>query len=265
MLYYPQLSTGTLAQYPLRKTLLKRTIVNDLPDGRTVKLADASANTVAWQLNHAGITEAEWEALKGLFLAAEGRLQTFVFLDPSDNLLRFSEALDSPVWHKDGLLALTAGVADPLGSSRATRLSNSGWVAQKISQTISAAGWFRYSYSVYVRSASNAVVTLTRRTADGQDSQIENAGPDWRRLQSSGEIEGMAEEIEFELSLPAGAVVEAFGFQAEAQPQPSPYKKTETQGGVYPATRFGDDSLTPIVVGPNDYAVQIQLVTKAGS
>ena len=265
MLYYPQLPTGTVAQYPLRKTLLKRTIVNNCLDSRTVKLADVSAAQVQWQLNYAGLTQAEWDALKTLFLAAEGRLRTFVFLDPTDNLLRFSETLGSTVWQKDGLVQLTAGVADPLGTARATRLANTAAVSQKISQTVEAAGWFGYSFSVFVRSSAASAVTLTRRTADGLYSRTEITGPAWRRLQSFGYVDGTAEAVEFEFAIPAGATVEVFGFQAEAQPQPSVYKKTGSQGGVYRATRFSEDSVAPVAVGPNDYAVQIQLLSKAGS
>jgi len=265
MLHYPQLSTGTVAQYPLRKTLLKRTIVNDCLDSRSVKLADVSAAQVEWQLNYAGVTQAEWDALKALFLAAEGRLQTFVFLDPTDNLLRFSETLGSTVWQKDGLLQLTAGIADPLGTIRATRLVNTALVSQKITQTVEAAGWFGYCFSVFVRAAAAGTVMLTRRTSDGAESRTESVGSEWRLLQSSGSLDGTAEQITFELAIPAGATVEAFGFQAEAQPLPSAYKKTAGQGGVYPATRFREDSVTPVAVGPNDYAIQIQLVSKAGS
>jgi hypothetical protein len=217
MLVYPQLSTGTLAQYPLRKTLLKRTILNDCLDSRTVKLADVSAASVHWQLNYSGLTEAEWNSMKSLFLAAEGRLQTFLFLDPTDNLLRFSEALGSTVWEKDGLLTLTAGISDPLGTARATRIANSAAVSQKISQTVPAAGWFQYSFSVYVRSASTGTVTLRQRTSDGEALQIFSINTAWQRLQLSASIEGTADEIEFELAIPAGGTVEIFGFQAEAQ------------------------------------------------
>ena len=265
MLYYPQLSTGTVAQYPLRKALLKRTIVNDCLDSRTVKLADVAAAQVEWQLNYAGLTQAEWDALKTLFLAAEGRLQTFVFLDPTDNLLRFSETLSSTVWQKDGLLQLTAGVTDPLGTARATSLANSAAISQTFSQTVEAAGWFGYSFSVYVRSSAASAVTLTRRTADGSDSRTESTGPAWRRLQRFGYVDGTAEAIVFELAIPAGATVEVFGFQAEAQPQASVYKQTGSQGGVYRTTRFSDDAIAPVAMGMNDYAVQIQLISKAGS
>ena len=265
MFHYPQLSTGTLAQYPLRKTQLKRTIINNCLDSRTVKLSDPAASLIAWDLDYAGLTEAEWLAMKTLFLDVEGRLRTFVFLDPTDNLLRFSETLSSSVWQKDGLITLATGIADPLGGTRATRLTNSAAITQSVSQTVPAAGWFRYCFSVYVRSSSAGSLTLTRSTADGQESRTEIVGPVWRRLENFGEIAGSAEEIEFELSLPVGAVVDIFGLQAEAQTQPSAYKKTESQAGVYPATRFSDDALSPIAVGLNDFAMQIQLVSKTGS
>ncbi|MEO8129857.1 MAG: hypothetical protein ABJF23_21175 [Bryobacteraceae bacterium] len=265
MLYYPQLSTGTLAQYPLRKTLLKRTIVNDCLDSRSVKLADVFAAQVAWQLDYAGVTQAEWDQLKWLFLAAEGRLETFVFLDPTDNLLRFSENLSSTVWQKDGLLQLSGSVADPMGTTRATRLVNAALVNQSIAQTIEAPGWFSYCFSVFVRAATPGPVTLTRRSADGADSRTEIVGPAWRRLQSSGSIDGTAPQVAFEMAVPTGAIVDVFGFQAEAQPLPSAYKKTASQSGVYPSTRFREDTITPVAAGPNDYAVQIQLISKAGS
>jgi hypothetical protein len=265
MLYYPQLSTGTLAQFPLRKSLLKRTVVNDCLDGRTVKLADVLAGTVQWELNYAGLTEAEWNAMKTLFLAVEGRLQTFVFLDPTDNLLRLSETFSSSVWQKGSLLLITTGIADPLGTTRAVRIVNPSAVDLSISQAIIAAGWFQYCFSAYVRSAAPGTVTLTRRTADGNDARRESTGPLWRRIYSFGGIEGTADEIEFGITIPAGGTVELFGLQAEAQPQPSAYKRTDSQAGVYGATRFKDDALSPIAAGPNDYSLQVHLVSKTGS
>ena len=86
-------------------------------------LAERKLRLVADEAIHAKVPQAEWDALKALFLAAEGRLRTFVFLDPTDNLFRFSETLDSTVGQKDGLLASTAGVTDPVGTSRAAPLA----------------------------------------------------------------------------------------------------------------------------------------------
>jgi hypothetical protein len=264
MLYYPQLSTGTLAQYPLRKRLQTRTILNECLDSSTVKLAAPAASEIQWDLNYAALSEAEWNAIAALFQAAEGRLQTFVFADPTGNLMRWSETLSSTVWQKDGLVQLTPGVSDTAGAARATRIANSGQVVQGLSQAITTAGWFQYCFSVYARSSTATTVTLTRSTANGAQSQTETLGPEWRRIESSGQIDGSAEEIVFGLEIPASGIVDVFGFQVEAQPQASPYKATTNQGGVYPQTRFVDDFISPIVIGMNDYSVQAKLVSKAG-
>jgi hypothetical protein len=264
MLYYPQLTTGTLVHYPFRKTLQKRTILNECLDSRTVKLADPAAGSLHWDLSYSGLSGLEWSAIEALFQAAEGRLQTFVFLDPTDNLLRWSETLTSGVWQKDALLQLSAGVSDPVGSTRATRVTNTGPVSQALSQSVEAAGWFQYCFSVYARCAAGGTVTLTRRTADGPDSRAYLLGPQWQRLVSSGQIPGTPAAIDFAIEIPAGMTVDVYGLQAEAQPQPSAYKETTSQGGVYPATRFAEDSLRSVAAGLNDYSVEVKLTSKAG-
>jgi hypothetical protein len=264
MLYYPQLTTGTLVHYPLRKTLQKRTILNECLDSRTVKLEDAGANSLQWDLSYSGLSAPEWSAIEALFQASEGRLQRFVFLDPTDNLLRWSETLTSGVWQKDALLQLSAGVSDPAGSTRATRVTNAGPVSEELSQSVEAAGWFQYCFSVYARCASGGAVTLTRRTADGEDSRAQVLGPQWQRLVNSGQIPGTPAAIEFAIRIPAGMIVDLYGLQAEAQPQPSAYKKTTSQGGVYPATRFAEDSLRSVAAGLNDYSVEVKLTSRAG-
>jgi hypothetical protein len=264
MLYYPQLTTGTLVHYPLRRMVQKRTILNECLDSRMVKLDDPAAGSLQWDLSYSGLAEPEWRAVQGLFQAAEGRLQTFVFLDPTDNLLRWSESLTSGVWQKDALLQLSAGESDPVGSTSAIRIANTGPVSQALSQSVEAAGWFQYCFSVYVRCAPGGTVTLTRRTADGADSRAYVLGPQWQRVVSSGQIPGASAAIEFAIEIPVGVTVDLYGLQAEAQPQPSAYKNTTSRGGVYPATRFALDSLRSVAAGLNDYSVEVKLTSKAG-
>src|SRR6185437_9663167 len=40
MVYYPQLNSGALAQYPIAKQISYRTVINTLPDGHTISMAD---------------------------------------------------------------------------------------------------------------------------------------------------------------------------------------------------------------------------------
>src|ERR1700689_1821987 len=126
MLVFPQLSTGAGTQDPVNKTDVQRSVVNSLGDGSTVVFADPDAAATAWQLQMTGLTSGEWGAIEGLFAAASGMWQTFTFLDPVGNLLANSEDLAAGSWTNGALIELTAGIGDPLGTSRATRVINAG-------------------------------------------------------------------------------------------------------------------------------------------
>ena len=78
--------------------------------------------------------------------------RAFTFLDPTDNLLCWSEKLDESVWERNSLLTITAGIADPNGGTNATRVSNTGSGALSIQQTVNGPGWFQYAFGVQARS-----------------------------------------------------------------------------------------------------------------
>src|SRR5207302_1485219 len=107
MLLFPQLMTGALCQFPLRKNRRTRTVSNRAADGSTIKLADPAAEVTEWQLEYSDLSDDEAAALRDFFASAEGTLNAFTFLDPAGNLLSWSEQLDAQVWQKDPLLTLT--------------------------------------------------------------------------------------------------------------------------------------------------------------
>src|SRR5260370_28472279 len=90
VIYFPQLSTGCIAQLPLQKSLEYRTVTNALPSGKVLRATDSSARRVRWSLNFRGLTDAEWKQLLGLFAQVVSRLRNSVFLDPASNLLQWS-------------------------------------------------------------------------------------------------------------------------------------------------------------------------------
>jgi len=59
MLVYPQLGTGAISQYPIKKTRRVRTVINEAADGSTVRLADPAEETTEWQLDYAEIGDEE--------------------------------------------------------------------------------------------------------------------------------------------------------------------------------------------------------------
>ena len=255
MLIYPQLATGALSQFPIRKGRKQRTVVNTASDGTSVKLADPNGGMTQWELSYENLSDSELSALEGFFAAAEGSLNGFVFLDPAGNLLAWSNQLDNPVWEPGPMLSVTGSIADPLGGTQAWRLANTGNGAQAITQTIQAPSAYLYCMSVYVRAAQPTTATLLVGNSRGDRS----VNTSWARIDfaASGDVAGSS--MSFGLELPAGASVDLFGPQVEAQGSPSLYKATTT-GGVYPDARLASDSLKVTSTGVNRHSCTVNII-----
>jgi hypothetical protein len=250
MLVYPQLSTGALSQFPVQKRRRLRTVVNRAADGSVVKLADPAGETTEWSLTYSALTDEELKTLEQFFAAAEGTLNTFAFLDPTSNLLAWSDQLGNAVWQRDPLLELSGNVSDPAGGSRAWHLTNKGAAEQGIAQTLSAPSDYLYCLSAWVRATSPTVVTLTL----GGVRYERTASSEWSRI--SAAQNGAAT---FGLAVPADSTVDVFGMQAEAQLTPSLYRSSAT-GGVYEEARLRDDSLQITTTGINEHSCTVNII-----
>jgi hypothetical protein len=264
MLYFPQLSSGAMGQYPIIKRFMSRTVVNQCPDGSQVKLSDPLASAIEWDLTFSALTDDEWGAIAGLFAATEGRLQNFLFLDPDDNLLTASEALSVAAWSAAPGLRLTGQAADPLGTNRATTVANTGPAAQQLQQSLEIPPALQYCFSVYARSNAPTPITLFQCTTAKNASTSVTVEPAWRRLILSDNLNDVNGPINFGIELNAGAQVDVFGLQVEAQPGPSAYKMTTNQGGVYPSARFQDDSIQVTTTGISQHACVVRIVSWTG-
>jgi hypothetical protein len=261
MLYYPQLTTGAVSQFPVTRSTNMRTVSNQLASGFTIRMEDAGAQKVQWQLQYSGLTDGERSSIESLFEASEGQLNTFTFLDPTDNLLMWSEDWTQAVWTPDPLLQVTGGVQDPMGGADAMQLTNTAQTTQEIVQSTGGPSSFLYSFSVYVRSAVPAAIQLVV-AATGQTSLTPvTTGSSWLRVTTSGSLSVQQDGISFGVQLPAGVQVDAFGAQVEAQPGPGLYKKTIDLGGVYPIARFSSDLLSFTANAPNQNSCQLGLIS----
>jgi hypothetical protein len=259
MLYYPQLSSGAVSQLPVTQRTSIRTISNGLLGGDTITMTDTNDSSKRWQVQYVGLTDAEWASIEQLFEAAEGQLTTFTFLDPTDNLLMWSEDWVNSVWTADPLLEVVSGIQDPLGANNAVQLTNTGQATQGIKQDIAGASWFQYCFSVYLRSNVSAVIQMVV-SAGGQNSFTAiSTGPAWVRAIASGSLTIQQDGVAFGVQLVEGASIQAFGPQVEAQTAASQYKKTIDLGGVYPNTRFDSDSLTLSTDAPNQNSGTVSL------
>lgn len=223
-------------------------------------MVDPSAALIRWQLSYTNLTKAEWASIEQLFEAAEGKLNSFTFVDPTDNLLMWSEDWTKPVWTVDPLLQITNGTQDPSGGSGAIRIANTAQGVQRVVQTIASASWFQYCFSIYLRSETPVSASLICEGGEESNKSV-SIGANWTRMVHAGQLTSRQDGIAFGLELPPGAQIQAFAPQTEAQRAPGSYKKVTDRGGVYTNTRFDSDSLTGIADGPNRNSGRVTLVS----
>lgn len=238
-----------------------RTVSNQLASGFTIRMADTGAQKVQWQLRYSSLTDAERSSIESLFESSEGQLNTFTFLDPTDNLLMWSQDWTQTVWTPDALLQVSGGVSDPFGGTDGMQLTNTAQTTQQIVQLTSGPSSFRYCYSVYVKSAVPATIQLVVE-ATGQTSLTAiSTGASWQRAITSSSLSVQQDGISFGVQLPAGVQVDTFGAQVEAQPEAGLYKKTIDLAGVYSSARFSSDLLSFTATAPNQNSCQIALIS----
>ncbi len=231
MLVFPQLLTGASAVYPVSRKSNFRTVVNTLPDGSAVVYSDPDAALTEWELRATGLNAAEWNAIDTLFQAVAGQWQTLTFLDPAGNLFADSELLSAGAWTNGPLVGLTAGIGDPLGTTRGTRAVMCGRDGR---------GGFASA-----RGAREFQILFERL---GENDRRVECDPDgvecrrgvaktfslttmWQRISLAVSLGQSTTSVTFGAQLDAGASVDLFGLQVEAQLAASDYKRTGTQGG----------------------------------
>lgn len=254
MLVYPQLGTGALSQFPVRKQHRTRTVANQAADGSSIKLADPNGEITEWQLPYAELSDGELSALEQFFAAAEGTLNSFTFLDPIGNLLAWSGKLDNSAWAPGPMLAVAGGIGDPFGGTQACQLTNSGAAAQSITQTLAAPGGYLYCLSAYVQSAQ--VLTATLLIGNGRAAQT--VTNQWTRAAFAFSGDPTSASVSFGIEIPAGSILDVFGLQVEPQGAASAYRATTT-GGVFEDARLADDVLAVTTTGVNRHSCTVKI------
>jgi hypothetical protein len=255
MLVYPQLRSGSLSQFPVEKRRRLRTVVNRAADGSAVKLADSAGAITEWSLHYSALTDDEAAAIEQFFVAAEGTLRPFTFLDPTANLLAWSGVLDHAVWQPGPALAVSGGITDPRGGTGAWRVANGGLGAQALAQTLAAPGGYLYCFSAYVRAAQNTPVAML--VGDLRTERI--AGAEWSRITCTSSGDRSSESVRFGLEAHAGATFDVYGLQVEPQAGASLYNASTT-GGVYADARLRDDVLSFTTTGVNSHACTVNII-----
>ncbi len=257
MLLYPQLASGALAQFPLRR-IYSWTHVTNLQEDGSRYLESATENaSLTWQLRYDHLTAAEAETLTAFFELTRGRLQTFTLLDPVGNLLLWSEDLSKPFWERSP--ALTVSELDSeWGPSFILGSAGSGTLQQALPCPASAL----LCFSMYARADQPSGLGLSVWDVSGRTEKTFPVDGNWRRIFVTQAGTGASLGKTVEVSLSAGSQVQIAQISVNAQPAPGAYVATAHVGGVYPTARMDQDTLSVTASGPNDFSCAVQLTAR---
>jgi len=258
-LFFPQLGSGAIAQYPVKKTRVVRSVTNLLPDGSMIVQADTPASKLVWEMNYSELAPADAIALQSHFQACCGPYHAFTFIDPTDNMFGSSVDLTATAWSKDPQIQITAGAADPIEGTNAFIVTNEGSAVQKFSQQLTVPANYQYCFSLYARSAQPSIVTAMWQGANAIANNELAVSTIWNRIVSSGRLNDAGTELSVGVMLQPGQQITVYGLQLEAQIQPSRYRPTVTNGGVYPNAHFVAATLSMTSDAPSLFSTRFAI------
>lgn len=250
-LFYPQLTSGAIAQYPIRKLRLARTVKNVLPDGSVISFSDPGGARLIWELAYVELGDADVQALQDHFQACLGPFHAFTFIDPTDNMLAASSDMAAAPWVRPSSIHIVSGAADPTGGTAAFTVTNTGQASEGITQILQAPSGYQYCFSIYAMSADPSAVTMLLQGAAAQQSTSMPVGSNWTRIVAGGKLNDSGVGLTAGLILEPGQQVQLYGPQLEAQVVPSRYRPTQATGGVYANAHWGVDQLSITAVAPD--------------
>lgn len=240
-LFFPQLSTGALTQYPIKRVKSVHTAGYMTEDGTKVMYLDPNGGSLTWQLSYSGLTQDEVTSLEALFEACSGQFRAFTFLDPLANLL-------GRQWQPDAAVQLSGNIA-----------TNTGAAAAGISQFLAIPAGYAYAFSVpgdLLADPSTNISIL----ASGPKSQNQLVlSLNRPLLVYSGALADTGLGFTIKVQLQPGQSIDLSQAQLEAQPAPSPFRPA--LGGIYTNAHWGTDELVFVAEGPNSFNTNFSIVT----
>jgi hypothetical protein len=202
--------------------------------------SDAGPRRV-WDLEFE-LTGAEMAALAAFFTAHDGPYEGFIFLDPLDNLLKWSESFPQAAWEKS---------QPSFMQMNGTRITNTAGSPNVLSQAVPVSG-IALAGSVSLKDAT-APVTLR---VTGAAERVVQPGADWTRCALAGTPGAPSG---FEIELPAGASVDATAAQLVTGLAAGNYIRTEAVSGYHPGSHFESQELQHRATGPGRNRARVRI------
>jgi hypothetical protein len=261
---FPALRDGVRAQYPNAVTFEHLTSQANLPSGVHIASAWRTEPLMRYTLNLTALTDAEVATLEGFFRARQGRFEQFTYIDPTANLLKYSEDFSQTEWTK--ACSVGAATDDPFGGTSATVLAGDGSGNSSLRQTVSLDAGVAGSpacFSVYLR-AVTAAGSINVSVTDGTNTvtracALSTTG--WSRavVPWTFGATGLAT-----VSISGGgwtgtSQIAVYGPMFCMTPGPAAYVATPAFYAVHPRCRFDQDEFVATYRGPNQTDVTLKI------
>jgi len=254
MNYYPIQETGAAAQFPMVRARRWQSLETRTAGGHVARGLQPETRRVHWQLDYVDLSDAEASALMDLFEQSKGGLKSFAFVDPLENLMRGSEELGQGHWMMSGgVTVVESGTESPA----VFQVTNSAQAAGTVGQTMALPPGGSFCLSCWIGGGAGQTVGLR---IGGHSRQVVTNGA-WQRVWFTAPSETTGDTL-CGLEVGAGSAVEVHSMQLEQQPAPSGYRAGTASGGIYPETRFEQESMDVVATGPNRNAVRVKLVSR---
>jgi hypothetical protein len=247
---------------PLTREARFTTRLNRAPDFTEVRTQDQLTPLFRWNLQLGPLSDSDLAAIQSFHASCGGAYQSFVFLDPLDNLLSWSEDFAQAVWQETAPsgVVITSGIADPFGGTTAQNIANTSGAVNTLSQSIAAnPQGITFTGSVWLIGAATLHVT----DGGSQVFSTPATASAWTRYSVTGAFAGSASQIIFAADIAAGASVSLFGAQLVATAGAGSYTRTTTVSGFHPNCAFDPQPLAHRVIGPGVNQVKLSITEHA--
>ena len=267
MAVFPAINSGGVrAHYPNEVSFEHLTSVTNLPAGPRAAYAWRSEPLGRYTLNLKGLTDAETATIEAFFVSMQGRFGSFIYVDPTGNLLNYSEDFTQAVWTK--ACTVGASTADPFGGTAATLLvgdsSGNSFVSEAVAIDPGVAGSLA-CFSVYLRAVSVAGpfnLTLTDGTTTVNQACTLQTGA-WTRVSvpwTFGSSGGVTVKIGGGSTWTGTNQIAVFGPMLGMTPGAEPYVKTPGCSALRLYCRFDQDAFDVNYQGPNNNNITLKIV-----
>jgi hypothetical protein len=261
MLIFPTLESQAIVQLPTRCTTTVRIAEARTVSNQSHSYVDAAHRYKVWSLEFRHLSDIERATLTNFYSAVEGRLRTFRFLSPFENLHRHSD-FTLTHWAADPQLVIQSGETDVVGGHFAVRLSNPTPSSGRLVQLLDAPGWFRYTSSLYVRGSQQLGCRLYAASGGASTAVQVLGGMEWSRASLTFSDLSLSESLQAGIEIGPLTEVYVCGPQLEVSSAPTMYKQTDHRSGIYSHCRFGNDTLTWESEAVNSHATQCEIMTR---